>query len=261
MANRAVQDRRAVEQSAAPPVAPRERTAWRSNGWESRHEEELRLYFSGQHVTAAGLHSSLGAQLSRMKDGLGPVEFSAQDIPPELRGADKRAEWVSDALEQLRRDGYYDVLKAQYEREPAGRRIGLEALDERVSDDWKRSGRPDMKAKLATGEAVTPAVVVIAIAHELAGGRSIGGITPDCWDCREALRRICRRAAGEPSEPGGEAPKKGAKNAARANVAQCGARATRLLFRAQRAYAKARRGADADEVRRFMAELDAQGAA
>jgi len=257
MGNRAVQDRRAIDQSAARSSAPRERTAWRSNGWESKHEEELRLYFSGQHVTAAGLHSKLGAQLERMRDGLGEGMPTACDIPPELRGADKRAEWVGDALEQLQADGYYHVLQAQYEREPAGRLIGFEALI--GGDDWQRAGKPDLRAKLATGEAVTPSVVVTAIAYELADGKTIGGIQPDCTDCREALRRICRRAAGDP-EPGGEPPKKGAKAAARANLAQCGTRATRLLFRAQRAYAKARRGAAADEVRRFMADLDAAGA-
>jgi hypothetical protein len=260
MSSRAARERTAIEQSGVRREEPKQR-AWRSNGWETKYEEELRLFFSGQHVTAAGLHSSLGAQLARMRDGLGPSTFEACDVPPELRGAEKRAEWVGAALDQLRQDGYYGILQAQYEPEPAGRRVGFEALDERVADDWKRSGKSDMKARLATGEVVTPAVVVIAIAYELAEGRAIGGIQPDCIDCREALRRLCRRAAGLPAEAGGEPPKKGAMGAARTNLAQCGSRATRLLFRAQRAYAKARRGADADEVRRFMADLDAAGAA
>lgn len=257
MGNRAANERAAIEHSVAMADAPRRR-GFRGGGWSTDHELELRSYFSGAHVSAAGLHSSLGAQLARMRDGLGPSTFEACDIPPELRGADERAEEVGAALARLRSvDGHRDVLQAQYEVEPAGRLEGFQALldDEAVA---KKAGRPDLRVKLGDSEAVTPAVAVIAIAKELVAGKSVGGITPECTDVRAALRRICLTAAGAPHERAGEKPKKSAIEAARLSLSRIGTKATVLLKRAQRAYAKARAGASAEEVRRFLDELDAE---
>jgi hypothetical protein len=260
MGSRAAQNRREIEQSSARAPQPKRRY-WRSNGWCTDHEEELRGFFAGSHVGAAGLHSSLGAQLDRMRDGLGLSQGSACDIPPQLRGAVERAEEVGAALTRIRQDGYADVLRAQYEPETTGRLEGFGALA--GGEEWKKQGRPDLRAKLRRSdddsdegaEAATPAVAVLAIARELVEGRSVGGITPECRDPRAALRRICLAAGGDPAERGGEKPKKAAIEAARMQLGRIGTKTILMLKRAQTAYAKARRGASADEVRDFMAEL------
>jgi hypothetical protein len=237
----------------------------RSNTWCSDHELELRSYFSGAQVSAAGLHSSLGAQLARMRDGLGPSIGSACDVPPELRGEDRRAAEVRASLSRIQQDGYESVLRAQYDPEPAGRLVGFEALT--GGEAWTKAGKPDLRFTIARGgdeakgEVVAPLVAVLAIAAEHTRGKPVGGIEPDCPDIRMALRSICLTAGGFSPTPGAEKPKKAAIKAAREALSQIGWRTTRMLRRAQRAYAKARSGAGAEEVRAFMAALDAaQGA-
>lgn len=269
MSSRASQNRAAIDQSVALSDRPRRR-GYRSSEWSTDHELELRAFFSGAHVSAAGLHSSLGPQLDRMRDGLGPSMGSACDIPPELRGADGRAGDVLAALARIPQHAF--VLRVQYTTETVGRLEGFDALI--GGDAWKKSGRPDLRFKLRRrdgaprsaaaddadqgAETVAVAVAVIAIAGELAQGKSVGGITPECDDVRAELRRRCLVAGGDPTERGGEKPKKTAIEAARVSLGRIGTKTVKLLKRAQDAYAKARSGASAEEVREFEAALDAE---
>jgi hypothetical protein len=261
MSNRAVGNRTAIEQSASTQREASQRRTGRSSGWCSDYERELQNFLSGAHVSAAGLHSSLGQQLARMRDGLGPSEWSAQDIPPELRGADKRAEEVGAAL--MRTGEYEAVLRAQYQDEPAGRLTGFECL--LGTEHWSSQGA-DLTVRTKSGERVMPVVVMMAMANDLARkGKAPRGFRaprdgepPSVW-ARATLRVVCQTAM-RVAPPGEARPSKDAVSAARDSLSTVGTRAKRLLDLAQVAYARARAGAAADEVRRFIAELD-EGAA
>ncbi len=237
-----------------------------SSIWSTDHETELRNYFSGEHIGRAGLQSKFGQQLARARDGLGEMQPDPQDVPPELFGADRRAEEVSAAL--VRIADLSVVLRGQYEEEPDGALEGFECFIEEGAErvckaDWAK----DKFRLRGDGERARPMVVAIATLLEPPWSRTAEPVTRIIDSLpfarsegppirvRRALRVLCRVASGF-GVAGEKKPERGARDSARDALSCLASKALRLLDRAQRAYAKARAGAAADDIREFLRELD-----
>lgn len=128
MTNRSDEARREIEFSAAPVGA--ETIGSRGAGLRTDFEAELGKYFSGFYTGAAGLHSTLGQSLDRVRDEVGFGTGGTPDIgPPHGIDFSSRLEivQVEFALSRLCWKDR-DYLRAHYTPLPTGAMWGLLGL-------------------------------------------------------------------------------------------------------------------------------------
>ncbi len=215
--------------------------------WMSDYEFELRDYLSGAHHLAAssGLRSNFGAQLERMRDGLGPTSGGGgpRDHLDRLSNpkAETRADRAGQALRRMTTETAL-TMRAMYGRgvcseglEPFGYVLPV-VLSLKLASDQRRMC-PDSKPQKGV---------------HAPGGDTLCGVCE--WRTDDALRRVVRVYRGEPAKRGGKTSQDGQKHA-RAMIERLTGAATRALDAAQEAYALARAGRLPEETEAFKAGL------